>query len=259
MNNTHYLAVANSFNGVLYNIKSVIYRFNPLTSLFEPHQHVDTSGAQDWDFFTINNTAYLAVANFENGSTYNIKSNIYRFVAATNASTSNTTSTPQLVLHQQLDTNGARDCCAFSINSTSYLAVANWHNMSGYNTKSNIYRFNTTTSLFVLFQQIDTNGAFDWEFFTINNVNFLAVANHYSGTSYSIKSAIYRFDTSLSQFVLYNIIGTTGARGWSFFSIANKNYLAVANNFDGVFKNVTSTIYTAPVVCVLLGQGGGGV
>ena len=34
--------------------------------------------------------------------------------------------------------------------------------------------------------------AVDWEFFTVGTQSFLVVANSYNGTSYSLKSVIYR-------------------------------------------------------------------
>ena len=101
------------------------------------------------------------------------------------------------MLVPQIFTNDANDWEFFTIGNTSYLAVANNQNGNSYNIPSNIYSFDQTQppgSQFVLVQQIPTNGAYDWEFFTIGNTSYLAVANYYSGNSWRIPSNIYRFD-----------------------------------------------------------------
>ena len=95
--------------------------------------------------------------------------------------------------------------------------MANHYNGNSYNIPSNIYQFDPTQpsgSQFVLVQQISTNGAVDWEFFTIGNTSYLAVANNLDGISQNIASNIYRFDETQpvgSQFVLVRQISTNGA------------------------------------------------
>lgn len=60
-----------------HNIDSVIYRWNPQTGLFETNQTIPTSGAYDWEFFTIGPYSFLAVANTFNGTSTKIYSHIY--------------------------------------------------------------------------------------------------------------------------------------------------------------------------------------
>lgn len=60
-----------------HNIDSVIYRWNPRTGLFETNQTIPTSGAYDWEFFTIGPYSFLAVANTFNGTSTKIYSHIY--------------------------------------------------------------------------------------------------------------------------------------------------------------------------------------
>ena len=47
---------------------------------FEIFQTISTQGAQDREFFTIDDESYLAVANFFNGTTRNLNSIIYKAV-----------------------------------------------------------------------------------------------------------------------------------------------------------------------------------
>ena len=142
----------------------------------------------------------------------------------------------------------------FTIGNTSYLAVANQKSNS-FNIPSNIYRFDETQPLgsqFVLVQQVSTNGAVDWEFFTIGNTSYLAVANYYNGKSWIISSDIYRFDQTQplgSQLVLVQQISTIGAADWEFFTINNTSYLAVANYYNGNSYNIPSDIYGLVDLC----------
>ena len=148
-------------------------------------------------------------------------------------------------IFQQIETNGALDWEFFVINGTNFLAVANSNDVSAVNINSNIYRYDVNTNQFELFQQIETNDALDWEFFVINDVNYLAVANNYDGSTWNINSNIYRYDTMLAQFVLYQQIETSGAIDWEFFVINGTYWLAVANanNYDDSNYNINSNIY----------------
>ena len=205
-------------------------------------QQISTNGAYDLDYFIIRNTSYLAVANSQNGNSYNIPSIIYRF---------DQTQPPgsQFVPVQQISTNAARDWEFFTIGNNSYLAVANNYDGNSWNIPSNIYHFDETQppgSQFMLVQQISTNGALDWECFTIASTSYLAVANDYNGNSWNTLSNIYRFDETQppgSQFVLVQQISTNGAVDWEYFKIGDTSYLAVANSFNGNSYNIPSNIY----------------
>ncbi|NWQ84521.1 TSEAR protein, partial [Columbina picui] len=71
------MSVCLSPPGNNHNIDSVIYRWNPRTGLFETNQTIPTSGAYDWEFFTIGPYSFLAVANTFNGTSTKIYSHIY--------------------------------------------------------------------------------------------------------------------------------------------------------------------------------------
>uniref|UniRef100_A0A672SUN0 Thrombospondin type laminin G domain and EAR repeats n=1 Tax=Sinocyclocheilus grahami TaxID=75366 RepID=A0A672SUN0_SINGR len=59
---TKYLTFEDTFNGN-HNIDSVVYKWNPGTKTFEVNQTISTSGAYDWEFFTVGPYHFLAVAN----------------------------------------------------------------------------------------------------------------------------------------------------------------------------------------------------
>ncbi|OAD20758.1 EPTP domain protein, partial [Candidatus Thiomargarita nelsonii] len=64
------------------------------------------------------------------------------------------------------------------------------------------------------FQSIPTQGALDWEYFTIGSDHYLAVANHHNDSTYNINSTLYRWHGA--SFVEYQSIPTQGARDWEF-------------------------------------------
>ena len=202
-------------------------QFNQLSSDFcagsplVPFQSIPTQGAYDWEYFTLNGQSYLAVANYQNGSSNVINSQIFKFDAMSNS----------FLLFQSIPTVGATDWEFFTIDNQSYLAVANSNNGSSRTVNSFIYRFSGTQ--FVLFQTIPTLQASDWEFFTMGNGSYLALANRYNDTTTSVDSKIFRFDNinGTSSFILFQSIPTAGARHWTFFSIGNQSFLALANQY----------------------------
>ena len=77
MDNEQYLVVANGFDGSTHQIQSVLCHYNNITHNFEPAQEIDTKGAHDWEYFTMDNEHYLVVANQHDDSTYQIQSVLY--------------------------------------------------------------------------------------------------------------------------------------------------------------------------------------
>lgn len=62
-------------------IDSVIYKWNKPTKSFEVHQMLPTSGAYDWEFFTVGPYHFLVVANAFDGVTTSVDSVIYVWVS----------------------------------------------------------------------------------------------------------------------------------------------------------------------------------
>lgn len=60
-----------------HNIDSVVYRWNPSSQLFETNQSIATSGAYDWEFFTVGPYSFLVVANTFNGTSTQVHSHLY--------------------------------------------------------------------------------------------------------------------------------------------------------------------------------------
>jgi hypothetical protein len=85
-------------------------------------------------------------------------------------------------------------------------------------------------------QSIPTNGAIDWEYFTIGSEHYLAVTNHYNGSIRNIDSKLYRWDGA--SFVEFQSIPTSSAYDWEYFTIGSEHYLAVANYRNDSTHNI---------------------
>ncbi|KAI2663291.1 Thrombospondin-type laminin G domain and EAR repeat-containing protein [Labeo rohita] len=211
INNEAFLAVANhrTENGN-HNIDSVVYKWNPGTKTFEVNQTISTSGAYDWEFFTVGPYHFLAVANAFDGTSTQTDSSIYIWLGGA------------FQLFQTIRTFGATDWEMFQIGNRVFLAVANGHMLcergpSLYTINSTIYELDMTTKMFLKFQDIVTYSAVDWEFFSVGDEHFLVVANSYDGSSYSLN----RYE----GFVPVHRLPTIGCSDWEFFTSAEGSYL----------------------------------
>ena len=203
--------------------------FSILESAFVEQQRIATHGARDWESFVIDGETYLVVANSYDDTTYTVDSVIFKW----NGTAFETV--------QTLSTQGAEDWEAFTIDGTAYLAVANMRSNPSFNVDSAIFRFNPGTGLFEPFQSIATHSAWDWEFFRIDGVPYLAVANSWNGTTGDIDSVVYRWDGD--DFQEFQSIATHEALDWESFTIDGDTYLAVANYFQGTSTETDSVIY----------------
>ncbi|XP_056282906.1 thrombospondin-type laminin G domain and EAR repeat-containing protein-like [Pseudoliparis swirei] len=218
INQHTYLAVANHRQGdTNHTIDSVIYKWNGSTKSFEVHQLLRTSGAYDWEFFTVGPYHFLVVANAFDGVTTSVDSVIYIWVRGS------------FKVFQTIKTFCATDWEMFQIGSRFFLVVANGHRLHGrgpsqYAINSTIYELDMTGQLFVRFQDIVTYSAVDWEFFSLGEEYFLVVANSFNGESYSLNSIIYRWQ-GYEGFVPVHWLPTIGCSDWEFFSSEGESYL----------------------------------
>ncbi|KAI2660525.1 Thrombospondin-type laminin G domain and EAR repeat-containing protein [Labeo rohita] len=189
-----FLAVANHRQGERnHNIDSVIYKWNPVTEFFEVNQTIPTTGAYDWEFFTIGPYYFLVVANTFNGRSTVIDSTIYIWLEG------------MFQPYQSITMLTEEGKILYSINST-------------------IYELSMTSQTFIKFQDIETNSALDWEYFTVGDDKFLVVANSYDGSSYSLNSVIYRWQ-GYEGFIPVHRLSTNGCRDWEFFNTTDGSYL----------------------------------
>ncbi|KFP20664.1 Thrombospondin-type laminin G domain and EAR repeat-containing protein, partial [Egretta garzetta] len=226
-----FLAVVNHREGNNHNIDSVIYRWNPRTGLFETNQTIPTSGAYDWEFFTIGPYSFLAVANTFNGTSTKIYSHIYIWLSGS------------FQLFQSILTFGAADWEVFRIGDRVFLAVPYSHSYDSrmpapsnfYAINSSIYELNITAQMFVKFQDLLTYSALDWEFFSVGDDAFLVVANSFDGITFSVNSIIYRWQ-GYEGFVAAHHLPTVGCRDWEAFHTAEGSYLLYSSAKEPLSK-----------------------
>ena len=156
---------------------------------------------------------------------------------------------------QRIFSSGVRDVEHFVIGSRHFVALANSFDGSSYRLDSFLYQWKESKLQKV--QSFTTNGAFDFEFFTVDQSNasssgpgvtqkehYLAVANHYDDLDgYKTESIIFRWNSSRSLFQKFQSIQTEGAMRWKGFKIDSAQHLVVANFFDGTFHAVNSVVY----------------
>ena len=93
-------------------------------------------------------------------------------------------------------------------------------------------------------QDLPTRGASGVEHFSINRSLFLAFANYYGDIfKYKTSSMIFKMNEQTGKFNLYQTLQTRGAFGLEYFSIADKHFLALANHYDGVTRQLDSAVY----------------
>ncbi|XP_019368032.1 PREDICTED: thrombospondin-type laminin G domain and EAR repeat-containing protein [Gavialis gangeticus] len=226
-----FLAVANHREGDNHNINSIIYRWNPRTGLFETNQTIPTSGAYDWEFFTIGPYSFLAVANTFNGTSTRIYSHIYVWLSGS------------FQLFQSILTFGAADWEVFHIGDRVFLVVANSHCYDSgtlmpsnlYAINSSIYELNITAQMFIKFQDLLTYSALDWEFFSVGEDSFLVVANSFDGFTFSVDSIIYRWQ-GYEGFVAVHHLPTFGCRDWEAFNTTGGSYLIYSSAKEPLSK-----------------------
>ena len=217
-----YLAVASFQDNNSVEIESVIF---DVDAGYDTLQLIPTSGASDWEFFSVDGEYFLGVANFiDDQGVYTVNSTIYRFEDGS------------WEYFQHIPTEGAYDLEFLDAGEEKFLAVANQRDgENSYFIASDIYRWNGDS--LVLFQEIPTYGASDWEGFMLNDVPCFAVAN-----TFYAASQIYVFNGN--TFSLLQSIPSLGATGIETFSIGDQFFLSIANGRSIFSYTTESVIYT---------------
>uniref|UniRef100_A0A3P8PIZ1 Thrombospondin-like N-terminal domain-containing protein n=1 Tax=Astatotilapia calliptera TaxID=8154 RepID=A0A3P8PIZ1_ASTCA len=141
-------------------------------------------------------------------------------------------------LYQNISTNGALAWRHFSMGNKVRF------NKDSQADFSVIYKWSKRRKRFVQFQTLQTHCARDWEAFNIDGHTYLAVANHRQGDkNHTIDSVIYRWNRLSKSFEVHQMLQTSGAYDWEFFTVGPYYFLVVANAFDGVTTSLDSVIY----------------
>ena len=150
---------------------------------------------------------------------------------------------PYFEKYQNLSAIGAHAVEQFSIDGSLFLGIASFYDDINYKYKtvSYIYKLDDSTGKFDLYQNIDTKGGRDMEYFTITDKHYLAVANRMDKTTYRLNSAIYQWNGY--TFIVVQNIPTLGATSFNFCKILSDLFLVVTNSDDDTTHSLNSLIY----------------
>lgn len=204
---------------------STIFRWNMERQKFRVFQQLQTWTATDIEFFDIKGTKFIAVVNYAKGNSLFATSIIYRWNRKIR----------RFQKVQQLKTTGARDMTAFQVLDYQFLIVSQAFNGRTTLLDSDVYIWHD--GKFVKFSSMETMGAVDWEYFSINNEHYLAVVNSYNfgpqnyqkTNTYSTQSSIYKLNIRKKVFERLQDVPTYSAIDWEFFTIGEQKYLVVSN------------------------------
>ncbi|XP_046377703.2 thrombospondin-type laminin G domain and EAR repeat-containing protein-like [Haliotis rufescens] len=184
VNDFHFIAIANAFNGLTTLIDSVIYFWQ--NDRFVQFQTMETNGATDWEFFSIDGDHFLAVANAYNYGPQNYK----------DVDTFYTNSTIYKLNRQKrvfekfqiVPTYSAIDWEYVRVGGDHFLVVSNAQNGGeGEELASVVYRWQGLDR-FVPVHRLKTLPSADWETFTQGEDIYLIYANAKESTSQIIKA-----------------------------------------------------------------------
>ncbi|KAA0158922.1 hypothetical protein FNF27_08341 [Cafeteria roenbergensis] len=117
------------------------------------------------------------------------------------------------------------------IDGQHYVAVANHRdNTWSYTIDSAVYRWAPSSVEWQEHQRLRTTGANDLEHMMIGGQHYLAVANHYDGSSFAVNSIVYRWSEALLAWEEHQSIPTIGATDWLHMEVDGSHFLVVANS-----------------------------
>jgi hypothetical protein len=179
------LAIANQYSGSSYDTNSFVYGWNAGSGQYVLNQTLATRGATLFESFVAGGEAYLLVANYASGTgTHATTSEMWRWSAFAG----------QFVSQQLIATVGAYGWTTFEYGGTTFAAYASYYTGSSHSSTSVVYSLNSVTRQLVPVTSVATLGARGVVSFFIGGVPRIAFAHHYTGSSYSTTSPLFRFN-----------------------------------------------------------------
>lgn len=246
-------------------INSQIWRFNRENRSFVLHQNINVYSAHDADVMIIGGETYLTFASKGPKDVQKSGTKLFKYNKATT----------KFDFYQDLDVTGKyiRDIDHFQNEGADWivLCISERKATDGTHTlndaKSEVWKWDTSTKKFKFHQSLDSLGARDAEFFVVEGVACIAIANTKgldpaggAGQKYPriIDSYVYKWDTNTAKFVPSdNIPDTEGNYDFNYFElqtrcldnstgaikVENASFLAAAFSTNGVIREVESPIY----------------
>jgi hypothetical protein len=179
-------------------------------------QSIPTVGANSCKTFLIDNELYLAVANFNNGNSNSVNSNIYKWKSNS------------FELFQTIPTVGASEFEYVEYGGKKMLILACYADNNNYSIQSKVFTWKNNQ--FEESQSINTIGAYRVKAFEIDNQLYMFMAFQCTSPFCVLNSILYRYDGV--GFDSVQAIPTSGASGLDFFSVKGSFFLAIANTYS---------------------------
>ena len=180
---------------------------------FTPWSTLPAPGAEDAEFFVIGDLAFLAVASLRSGSgpyEFTTESQIFRWERG------------RFAPFQSITTFAAKQWKHWSIGDRHFLGLAQGvrpPGPAGPNRESVVFEWNGSS--FVEHQRIPSQWAYNWHAFTVDDVFFVAHAEHLDA------SVLYRWNGE--GLVPHQTLAARGGRAFASFERDGSSYLVVAS------------------------------
>ena len=181
--NNLYWAISNYHNGSTYGLTSYVYKV-PLWGSIEVFSSVATAGAFGTDLlFGPDGNLYWAINNHYNGSTYNLTSYVYKITSGGSLS----------VFASMLATAASAVALVFDSNANLYWTLTEYSSGTYYYRSCNVYKVSSNSSISA-YHYISAYGPNGVDLIMdSNNVLYLAVSNHYNGSTFAnLTSYVYK-------------------------------------------------------------------
>ncbi|XP_020901971.1 leucine-rich repeat LGI family member 2, partial [Exaiptasia diaphana] len=212
----HYLILASNSSGNKGGYSgSSLYRWQ---GVFTKVQSITTDGAVNWDSVVINDTTYIAVANYGEDGRTETNSNVYRLDR-----------NGHVVSIQNISTKGASDVKFFKDGGQTYLVFANSKSNNQETVlNSKVYRWQS--GRFVdQNADFETRAASGLAVFSINGDKLLAVSSFHNKVSNSFQTNSPILKWQSGSFKSYKEVSTNGPIGVQYFENGGEHYLVFGN------------------------------
>ncbi len=196
-------------NGGNSEVDTIIYEWR--NDSFIEFQRLPSHGAEDAEFFHIGHRVFLALAFIRSGrGAYDMstRSALYEWRE------------DRFVAFQQFTSFAAKQWRHFTVGDRHFLALAQGVAIEGAESQDSII-FEWTGERFEPFQTVPSSWAYDWEYFALAGVPYLALADH------ARSSVVHRWNGRC--FEPFQPFGDRGGRAFALFETDGEAFLAFAD------------------------------
>uniref|UniRef100_A0A7S0MFQ1 Uncharacterized protein n=1 Tax=Cryptomonas curvata TaxID=233186 RepID=A0A7S0MFQ1_9CRYP len=184
-----------------------------------PFQTIVTVGAVNWESFEIDSVTYLAVANYYDGTSFQLNSTVYQ-ISRENPDLP----TPRVDFVQHIPTLGATDVLFFASEESSFLLFTNrW----GGNVT--VYRWINKNTAFVFHQVINSYAPMKMQSFSLDKKIFVAIACLSTENKAVSDSSVYVYNPATKLLDFSQSLVANGSIEIQFFYVRGQGFLLLTS------------------------------